>query len=593
MSKHTTWRLIDWGISLILGLATWFFFGICYRHHLHYQEQMQLFLTTPDYFETLIVRPGGLAIYIGRFVTQFFYDSILGGALIAGLLVLLQRIILAISYFIARKPIYALLSCLPSLGYIILLLDENYLFSGLVALILSMAVLVGYIRLKSDSVRMVSLLIMIPLLYWFVGWAVITVVLFCLWYEWVGKKQMKRSRLWATTLVALFIYLVSPFIAKMIVPQYPLIRFWLAGDYYRYVMQYPLLPLSVFLLAVIIPLLYRWLPDKNSGKVGFVHLGGQSLLCILLGGYGLTQVADWNKEEIMAYDFYSRTQKWDQIIRLADKKSPDGPLTVATLNLALSKKGYLPEYMFTYYQNGIEGLLPSFNKEYIADMMTGEIYYHLGLINTAQRFAFEAMEAIPDYQKSVRVIKRLAETNLINGAYEVAAKYLHTLQHTIIYRTWADETLRLLTDERIIDTHPEYGRLRRIRPQEDFFFSEGEKDMILGMLYEHNHENRMAYEYLLAYTLLVKDLQRFMDYYWMGEQVMAYPVTPRGYQEAMTCVWQASGQQTQATLPPQIDRTMMQRFESFRNMQRSVQYAEPLINSQFGDTYWYYLYYRK
>mgnify|MGYP000750805498 CR=1 FL=1 len=35
---------------------------------------------------------------------------------------------------------------------------------------------------------------------------------------------------------------------------------------------------------------------------------------------------------------------------------------------------------------------------------------------------FEAMEAIPDYKKSGRAYMRLAETNLINGQYAVAAK---------------------------------------------------------------------------------------------------------------------------------------------------------------------------
>lgn len=40
---------------------------------------------------------------------------------------------------------------------------------------------------------------------------------------------------------------------------------------------------------------------------------------------------------------------------------------------------------------------------------------------------FEAMEAIPDYKKSGRAYMRLAETNLINGQYAVAAKYLLAL----------------------------------------------------------------------------------------------------------------------------------------------------------------------
>ena len=45
---------------------------------------------------------------------------------------------------------------------------------------------------------------------------------------------------------------------------------------------------------------------------------------------------------------------------------------------------------------------------------------------------FEAMEAIPDYKKSGRAYMRLAETNLINGQYAVAAKYLRALQHYLV-----------------------------------------------------------------------------------------------------------------------------------------------------------------
>jgi hypothetical protein len=42
------------------------------------------------------------------------------------------------------------------------------------------------------------------------------------------------------------------------------------------------------------------------------------------------------------------------------------------------------------------------------------------MINDAQRIAFEAMEAIPKFRQSGRCLKRLAETNLINGPFESA-----------------------------------------------------------------------------------------------------------------------------------------------------------------------------
>lgn len=48
---------------------------------------------------------------------------------------------------------------------------------------------------------------------------------------------------------------------------------------------------------------------------------------------------------------------------------------------------------------------------------------------------------IPNFNKSGRCFKRLAETNLINGQYEVAAKYLRLLRKTIFYRDWAEDAM--------------------------------------------------------------------------------------------------------------------------------------------------------
>lgn len=40
---------------------------------------------------------------------------------------------------------------------------------------------------------------------------------------------------------------------------------------------------------------------------------------------------------------------------------------------------------------------------------------------------------------------------------------------------------------------------------------------MLGLLYQHNHRNRMAFEYMLVYVLQQRDLERFMKYYPLGK----------------------------------------------------------------------------
>ncbi len=58
--------------DLLFGVAVLLFFGLAYPHHLHYQEQYQLFLFDSTYAWEIIKQPGGTADLLGRVCTQFF-----------------------------------------------------------------------------------------------------------------------------------------------------------------------------------------------------------------------------------------------------------------------------------------------------------------------------------------------------------------------------------------------------------------------------------------------------------------------------------------------------------------------------------------
>ena len=128
---------------------------------------------------------------------------------------------------------------------------------------------------------------------------------------------------------------------------------------------------------------------------------------------------------------------------------------------------------------------------------------------TKSQITKSAQEAILDFQKSARCYKRLAQTNLITGNYEVARKYLMTLRKTLFYRDWANETLPLLGNEKAIAKHPEYGRLRKMSYKEDFYFGGHVTPDMLEKLFFSNTDNRLAYEYLVAYYLLTDDRESY------------------------------------------------------------------------------------
>ena len=65
--------------------------------------------------------------------------------------------------------------------------------------------------------------------------------------------------------------------------------------------------------------------------------------------------------------------------------------------------------------------------------MVSDMAYQLYWTNIAQRAAFEAMEYVPSCNKSGRALKRLVETNIISGHYDVARKYIAILEKTTFY----------------------------------------------------------------------------------------------------------------------------------------------------------------
>ena len=354
--------------------------------------------------------------------------------------------------------------------------------------------------------KAVALLVVIPILYWLIGPMVVLTAL-CV---------MPLSVVWALAVMLL---------SARFVP-FPLSRVMMGIGYYRFpeVVSYMLMviPVVIWMLVMVgrrLPQLKRWGVWCEAVVCGAAVIGCPDL------GY------DAKKYELMEYDYLVRIRDWKGIIAKAEKQTPDLPMSVSATNLALAMTNQLGERVFDFYQRGHEGLLPSFERNFSTIPLTGEIYFYLGMVNTAQRLAFEAMEAIPDYNKSGRMIKRLAETNLINGEYDVARKYLLMLDKTIFYRPWAQQALAMLDDERRIEAHPVYGTLRQYRLEDDFLFSEDELDKICGQLFMHNHHNQMATQYLVMAPLLDGDAQRFINYVSYVQSKVNY--NPRYVREAI------------------------------------------------------------
>ena len=443
--------------TLLLGVAILLFFGVAYPHHLHYQEQYQLFLFDSTYVWDIVKHPGGIADLLGRFCTQFFLYAWVGAAIIALLLSLIQLLV----WRLMRVDRLFGLSFVPSFLLWLYLLDEHALLSGVWAVLVTL--LVGLVirrTISSVTKTVLSIIVAISILYWMVG-----PVCFPL----------------------------------------PIDSIWTGIHYYRYPTVFPWLlwaaSLSVWVFSLLPCVCRKWV-NAPSGYVW----GLSTFLLVTIGmGSIVWKNSNLKAEKVMQYDFMATHQQWNRILETANAEKPNNQIGVTVQNLALAMRGMLLDHMFEYNQNGIAGLLPDVQTDATSPMPTAEAFYQLGMINVAQRTVFEAQESILDFQKSGRCYKRLAQTNLINGNYKVARKYLMALQKTLFYRTWANETLPLLGNEKAIAKHPEYGRLRQCAYKNDFYFSDHVTPEMLKDLYFSNRDNHMAYQYLVAYYLLTGD----------------------------------------------------------------------------------------
>lgn len=585
-----TWKPL---LSLLFGVAVVIFWAVPFVGGLCFQEQYQMFLFDTGYFLERIVLPGGLADYISEFLVQFYYMPVLGGAIIALLLMGIQAAVWGLmKQYGARHdfPGY-LLSFLPSIALWCAMGDQNVLLSFVVALF--GALVIGWIhnRFHNRLVKVVFELVSTALVYWFLGPVVFLYAALMIGDTLKNAKQKGNVFSGIGYSVCILVLTIAWILLTTQTLQYPLYRIFAGLNYYRYPGAISPLPFVVMVWAVVIPFLgmipsrQKSLQKLQQSKVVIVL---SYVLVIVTSWFGIKASFDEMTYELIDYDFLVRTEQWDKIIEKAEKKPATTPLSVSCVNLALSQKGMLADRLFEFYQNGGEGLFPTFTRDMISPVSTAEIFFRLGMVNDAERYMFEAQEAIPNYRKSARLTRRIIECEIINGNYQVAAKLLRRLQKTLFYRNWANQTMALLGNEKAINRHPVYGKLRKYREKkQDFLFSDREMDQMLGLLFLNDNHNKMAYEYLMCYELLQRDMGKFMQYYPLGRFV-GYDHIPRTFQEILIGNWMKTHSDPR-TIPYSVDAQNVNNTLNFIQLYMQNPKDPQLCQQPYVSNAWYYV----
>jgi hypothetical protein len=542
------------------------FFALCLPAGLKYAEGRQMFLFTGDYFTEVACRPGGLADYCARFLTQFFAYPWIGALIIALLLSLLAAGIRNFTRSCGAGREWDGLSMLPAAFYAALIANGNFELSGAFAMTAAIWAAALWNRIGSDLWRAIlGFFAFVAVWLLFGGCSLVSSAMMVLG-EAVTLGRRKPAVIAATVLGAAAGILAAPCIEPQLQGFY-----LLCGAHY---FLYPVAPVWIFVA------LWGSVAIAAAAEVLLPALK-KAYSCILVyacifacGAFAVCKTFDVNREETLAYLLLTDNAQWDKVIAKASHKSPSTLYASVCLNLALAEKGLLPERCFHFPQNGTASLMSE--DDYI---FSEETLFRLGFINEARRYAYEAMVTIPDNQYGTMQVRRLAQTEFIAGREKVADKYLEVLSHTLLYRKWAAG----------MKSDPSLAELRKMQPDSSFTFSARDFTGMMRIMLSEHPDNKLIRDYYLCSLLLVKDLDSFRDEVERGTAGLSEAGNvPLAYDEAIAMLYRL-GKIDPAVYGLSIDRETLGRLDAYISNYENTRGSQKALAKGFGNTYWYYM----
>jgi hypothetical protein len=571
-------------MTALFFVGSFLFFGIYYRFHLFFTEQLQVFLLTFDHFLGYVSKPAFLASYIGDFLTQF-YNLTWGGAfMITGSLLVLWLTLIDLCRKITGRKFSFFLLLLPLVLSWISLCDPEYPVSNVFALIISVVFTLIYISIQSPKIRLISGIIMAALLYIAAGCSFYILIIAGVFHE-----LSRREKPWII-LNSLILLAAAIFLPWGLRGAY-LLKTGQAFSYLSVMTKTPAIwqyfPVISIILVVAIAFLLKKKPViiNNSPLL----MTGQVLVLIAALLSGVHLKADFTMEKILSLDYEASRERWDKVNELADKYKMHNNLSAYYSNMALSKLGRLPEELMEHYQPIATGLfIPvNANENYLTITMSNEVYWQLGDVDASQHSALLGTIFSPRAANS-RLMKRLIEINIVNSQYAAAEKYIGILEKTMFHHKWAEGMEKYLFNEAECSKASWITGKRAIIPSRDLLKKGNEYITTLRMLADNHPDNKMAIDYLLCYHLLSKDINSFVTDFDKYYKPRTSPLLPEVYQEGLL-ISIVTGQRTHEDFKNFVfNPETVKRMADYTRLYGENNGNGAALQKEYGSTYWFY-----
>jgi len=579
-----------------------------------------VFYRGTEFFREFLAYPGGLTEYFSAFLYQSFYFPPLGSLVITAAAVLISlatgRIISAMGETRFRAIIF--------IPVLLLLIAYNRYFLCLTAglgLLASLFFLWIYILTArlSATFRVVVFLLSSVVLYYAAGGAYLLYALLC------GILECRAGRKPLIALSYILFALIFPYAAGVLI-----FKIGITDTYARILPFHPesysRASAAAWALYIFFPLAALWLSlrrslaaalsrsrlttspagtDKgktsaessSSGDYGlnkrsFLY---ESLALLLISGCVLLLPFDRHLKTSLRINYFARNEMWPQVLEQARRLPGEkyDLLINHDVNSALYHTGRLAYDMFSYPQNPKALFTLNFGFGSTDNVFSNaelprisDTFFRLGLVNVAELSAYVALELM----ENPAVLRRLYSVNIAKGHAEAARVYLCALKKDLIFKEWAQRRLRRLDEDPLMSGDSEVQSVRALMPVKDHVESFTFEDLLLDLLHK-NKQNRMAFEYLMAYYLfsyqfdkIIRNIHRLDDF--------GYTEIPTLYEEAIGLHISQTGERVLDLHGRQISNETVQRFSRFSHLAGLYSRNDPAAYDQlveeFGNSYFFY-----
>ncbi len=314
---------------------------------------------------------------------------------------------------------------------------------------------------------------------------------------------------------------------------------------------------------------------------------GTAFLFVVAGVVAFLSFDD-RQQALLEVHHYACRRVWPQALEAA-RRCPNNDFTVNAVDRALYHTGRLSRDMCSYLQRP-DALLLTGDDRVLWHWHKFDTLIDLGLMNMAEKNLTECMAMFGEHPM---ILKRLAMVSMVKGETDTARIYLGALSKTLFHSDWADAYLARLDSDPNLSADPEIQYLRARSLTKDYMTLFYAKEPVLLALVEQNSGNRMAFEYLMAWYMLNKQLGKFVQNIGrLGE--FGYTEIPPLYQEAMVIYAYGTKKPVPLagfTISPEAQRRIEHFSSVFNRYNRNRDAAfNELARDYWGSYFFYYIY---